>query len=847
MEIDGFDYPENLDQIREREYPNLRDTTYLDHAGTTIYAKSLVDQFARDMNNNLFGNPHSRSPSSELSTRRVDRVRLRILQFFKADPENFDIVFVANATAGIKMVMDAFIQCSRNSPYPFWYGYHRDSHTSLVGVREVASEGSRCFETDQEVEDWIEGRSEMELDQGFRPESQLGLFAFPAQSNMNGRRLPLEWPGRLRESSRPGHRNVYTLLDAAAYVSTAQLDLSNSETAPDFTALSLYKIFGFPDLGALIVRKASGHILEQRRYFGGGTVDMVICMKDKWHSKKVERLHEKMEDGTLPFHHIIALDSALDVHERLYGSMDRISRHTCHLAKQLYDGLSSLQHANGKAVCVIYKDPASQFGNSKTQAPTIAFNVQNSRGGWVGKSDFERLADLHGIQLRTGGVCNPGGIASSLGLAGWELRRNFMEGMRCGNGLDVLGGKPTGVVRVSLGAMTTQHDIRTFFQFVSTIFVDDRHRGGDFAVPGLGLEAPASQLVESLRIAPIVGCAAWEIPEKTAWEVRSTGLAWDREWCLVCARTGAPLIAREHPALKRLKPTIHLQEGVLRVRSSLYGIGEKELSVSLWDIPSAAATPRYGDGPLTAAPYTSRTISDFFSAAIGVPCTLARFPNDSIPQAAEGFFKRSLLAPSSRSIVMALGSGDSQSELFEANIVVSDPLNGAHRMGGWRYLQIGEQFFRVLDGDKVARINRLQKPFGTLAPTSPTAITKHLHNLPSPNHPSPTSQNPTITLHDPVRIFTSPNPTLHACLDSQAAFTVSGFRCPVPRCEMIVQDLDDHLRGHMHVGGTESETESVVMKEKEPLKVDGRREGREGRKRGWVSRLVARLRSLACV
>ncbi|KAH0560045.1 hypothetical protein GP486_003432 [Trichoglossum hirsutum] len=645
----GTSYPENIDQIREQEYPNLRDTTYLDHAGTTIYAKSLIDQFARDMAANLFGNPHSRSPSSELSTRRVDRVRLRVLQFFKANPEDFDVIFVANATAGIKMVMDAFIQCDKNttlphtqdSPRPFWYGYHRDSHTSLVGIREIASQGSRCFEADQEVEDWISGKLATELDHP-GSESQLGLFAYPAQSNMNGRRLPLDWSGRLRESSLPGHGNIYTLLDAAAYVTTAQLDLSNSKTAPDFTVLSLYKIFGFPDLGVLIVRKCSGHILERRRYFGGGTVDMVTCIKDKWHAKKAERLHEKMEDGTLPFHHIVAVDSALDVHERLYGSMDRISRHTCSLAKQLYDGLSSLRHANGKAVCVIYKDPASQFGNSKTQAPTIAFNVQNSRGGWVGKTDFERLADLHGIQLRTGGVCNPGGIASSLNLAGWELRRNFMEGTRCGNDLDVLGGKPTGVVRVSLGAMTNFHDIHHFLQFVSATFVDERHRFSELVTPGLSLEPPALQQVDSLRIAPIVGCAEWEIPAETSWEVRSTGLAWDREWCLVSEMTGAPLTTREHPAMKRLKSSVDIQEGVLKVRAQLEEVGETELTVSLWDIPSPtcevkANQPSEDDTELPVpTPYTSKTISDFFTAAIGAPCTLARFPADSFPQAAEG-------------------------------------------------------------------------------------------------------------------------------------------------------------------------------------------------------------------
>jgi molybdenum cofactor sulfurtransferase len=840
----------------------LLDTTYLDHAGTTIYAKSLVDQFARDMTTNLFGNPHSRSPSSELSTQRVDRVRLRVLQFFKANPEDFDIIFVANATAGIKMVMDAFTQCSRNpvshtqdSSHPFWYGYHRDSHTSLVGMREVASRGSRCFEADQEVEDWISGSLKTDLDQpGSEP--QLGLFAYPAQSNMNGRRLPLDWPGRLRESPLLGHRNVYTLLDAAAYVSTAQLDLSNARTAPDFTVLSLYKIFGFPDLGALIVRKNSGHILERRRYFGGGTVDMVICMKDKWHAKKVERLHEKMEDGTLPFHHIIAVDSALDVHERLYGSMDRISRHTCSLAKQLYDGLSSLRHANGKAVCIIYKDPASQFGNSKTQAPTIAFNVQNSRGGWVGKTDFERLADLHGIQLRTGGVCNPGGIASSLNLAGWELRRNFMEGTRCGNDLDVLGGKPTGVVRVSLGAMTTYQEIYHFLQFVSTTFVDNRHRFGDLITPGLSLEPPALQRVDSLRIAPIVDCAAWEIPAETAWEVRSTGLAWDREWCLVSEKTGAPLTAREYPSMKRLKSSVHMQEGVLKVKAQLGWDDESELAVSLWDIPSAAcevkatqpASDSNGELPI-ATPYTSKAISDFFTAAIGIPCTLARFPADSFPQAAEGFFKRSLLAPSRRSIVIATKSNldtDPQLDLTGVNIVVSAPKKGYSRgRDDWRYLQMGEQFFRVLDGDQVTQINRLQEPFGPFIPASTTI--KHLHTLPNPATPCPASQNPTITLHDPIRLFTAPNPSLHSCLDSQATFAVSGFRCPVPRCEKVVQDLEEHLRGHVHVEGFESETESVVTKDKESMmKADGGR--RDGRKRvRWISRVVVRLKSLACL
>jgi molybdenum cofactor sulfurtransferase len=392
----------------------LLDTTYLDHAGTTLYSRSLIESFSKDLGSNLFGNPHSASPSSALATERIDRVRSRVLRFFRADPEHFDVVFVSNATAAIKLVMQAFQDYSSTEEEgSFWYGYHYDAHTSLVGVRQVAGLGSVCFGSDSEVESWLQDKLDTEKAAFFRSRSsKLGLFAYPAQSNLNGHRPSLNWSGRIKTSPHSIHRNTYTLLDAAAYVTTAQLDLSNPNTSPDFTALSFYKIFGFPDMGALIVRKAAGHVLRYRRYFGGGTVEMVIAKDAAWHAKKSQSLHDELEDGTLPFHNIIALDSALDVHERLFGFMARVSAHTCYLSRVLYSELSSVRHSNGLPVCKIYRHSGSTYGNGKTQGPTIAFNVRNSQGGWVGKSDVEKLAIVRGIQLRTGGVCNPGGIAT---------------------------------------------------------------------------------------------------------------------------------------------------------------------------------------------------------------------------------------------------------------------------------------------------------------------------------------------------------------------------------------------------------------------------------------------------
>ena len=413
-----------------------------------------------------------------LSTDVIETTRLQALAFFKADPEHFDLIFVANATAAIKLVMDCLSDHSQRAES--WYSYHADSHTSLVGVRETAGRPSRCFMSDKEVDDWIHARQSRSFQEGILQDSPtdegIRLFAYPAQSNMNGRRLPLSWSGSIRSTNTPSSQ-VFTLLDAAAYVTTAQLDLSDPDNSPDFTALSFYKVFGYPDLGALVVRKASGHVLSERRYFGGGTVDMVVngtnvgTNTDAWHAKKSTSLHETLEDGTPAFHSILALSLALKVHHRLFGSMDNVSKYTCHLITRLYRKMSELSHANGLHLCKIYESSPSRYGNSKEQGPTIAFNVRNSRGEWIGKSDFERLAILNNIQLRTGGVCNPGGIASALEMSPMEMRSNFDEGLRCGNELDIINGKPTGIVRVSLGAMSSMKDIEYFISFLQH-FVD---------------------------------------------------------------------------------------------------------------------------------------------------------------------------------------------------------------------------------------------------------------------------------------------------------------------------------------------------------------------------------------
>ena len=536
------------------------------------------------------------------------------------------MIFVSNATTAIKLVAE----CLRDNPGGFWYKYHRDSHTSLVGLREVATMGHDCFES-ADMGAWLGGKTGLGTSSG---DEGLGLIGYPAQSNLDGHRIPLNWIARIRDMSRHSGQKVFTLLDAAALLSTSHLDLGDSIRAPDFTALSFQKMFGFPDLGALIVRKDSSHVLRQRQYFGGGTVDVVSCKGESWHMKKGGSLHQQLEDGTLPFHNIIALETAMRVQKRLFGSQEQISRQTAYLSSQLYDSLIALRHGNGSPVCTVYKATMSSYQNSQTQGPIIAFNLRDNRGKWVNLAEVEKLAAIKKIHLRSGGLCNPGGTASYLKLSAEQLKQNYSNGQRCDEESEHSNIAPTGTLRVSLGAISTIHDIMALLEFIKEFFICSLPE-----VPNPLQQTPSLPqfYVEALTVFPIKSCAGWHVPQNVPWTIKSEGLAWDREWCLVHQGNYTSLSQKKYPKMALIRPDLDLTNGVLRVRyhGSLSGSYPSEICVPLHGSPkdyhhysSRENPPTYkvcGDS-FKADIYTSHEITDFFTHVLDVPCYLARFP-----------------------------------------------------------------------------------------------------------------------------------------------------------------------------------------------------------------------------
>jgi molybdenum cofactor sulfurtransferase len=407
----------------DTEYPSLGPTTYLDYAASGPAPLSTFHRLSEKIATTLYSNPHSRSTSSVATSLEIEQCRGRVLEdLFGLDDARkraqWDVIFTAGATASMKLVGDAFPWQAGSK-----YCYLKQSHTSLVGVRGCAlTRGAVVAAMD--VDEMLESSQD---------NSSPTLFAYAAQCNATGQRLGLEYSRLLKQR----HPNACILLDAAAYLSTAVLELGSipSDLAPDFMVVSVYKIVGYPTgLGCLVVKRSSASFLHRNGYFGGGTIDAISVSSPFWSRPRRSLIpgpiHERFEDGTLPFLNIIALGHALDTHRRLYRSHRHVSKHVSALLRFATRELSLIHHANGRPVVQQHR----AFSGSKyleEPGPIIGFSLLGPSSEFIGHVHLEQLATVNGFQIRTGGLCNTGVLTSAFDLSDQDLMDEYNSGRTC--------------------------------------------------------------------------------------------------------------------------------------------------------------------------------------------------------------------------------------------------------------------------------------------------------------------------------------------------------------------------------------------------------------------------------
>ena len=681
---------EGISLDREIELPQLRDGVYLDNAGAGLPLRSHLDSYTRDLTTHLYGNPHSLHSASKLTDKIIGSVRDEVAQFLNTDLTQYSVLFTPGTTGACRLLAEAFCWGEGEGEgvrggHVYWNSelgeytqscaavqrallakqsccmYLEPSHTSVVGMREIARERGalsvcvreedlfggvpsnllpcpfvqresphsgpdtsipKLFKGITTAEEASETFLRLSRDRLSREEALkrqgLHLLSYPATCNFSGRRYPL---GALELLARSGLKlgdvtfppnSVKVFIDAAAALSTSEIDLSRD--SPHFLAVSFYKLFGFPTgIGALFVRNDSCQLMD-KRYFGGGTVWNYLSRHD-FHLRKDTK--EFFEEGTISYQSIFALHHGFQALRTLGLSMRGIASHTFSLTEYTHARLSSLRHYNGAQLCELYSSCPLL---AETQGAILSFNVMRSDGRYVGYTTLLILANSNSIYLRVGSFCNVGACQKYLKLSD-ELMLRFLEaGHTCGDKIDLVNGVPTGAVRISFGFYNTIEDADKLITMLERNFIESK------APVSVDVETSPVPSNESIRVReicvyPIKSCASFKVAK---WPVCDKGFVYDRVWVIRDSRNVIlkPNIDRN---MFKIKPSIDLESGIMHISYP----GMDPICFKIADnIEQSQLLKIRVHGVRLQAAASPKEVNDWLSRALGYPVVLAQQVSD---------------------------------------------------------------------------------------------------------------------------------------------------------------------------------------------------------------------------
>jgi len=422
--------------------------TYLDYTGGGQYAEFQLREHIALLNDNVFGNPHSKNLTSLAMTEIVEETRARVLEYFNASPDEYAAIFTANATGALRLVGEA---------YPFDAKGHLlltfDNHNSVNGIREFArAKGARVTYVPILPPDLRMDEQRLDLYLNEADPDGHNLFSYPAQSNFSGVQHPFELIERAKA------KGWDVLVDCASFVPTNRLDLS--QVHPDFVPLSFYKMFGYPTgVGCLLARREALTRLK-RPWYAGGTITFSSVQAEGYYLTPGEA---GFEDGTINYLNLPAIGIGLDFLES--AGIDTVHERVTCLTGWVLDQITSLRHSNGKPLVRVYGPLDTHI-----RGGTIEFNFYDPQEHLVNGYVVEKVANESRISIRVGCHCNPGAREVALGLDRDELAQCFLdkERMTYDQFLHVIDGKTTGAMRASLGLPSNFDDVWRLVEFIRT-------------------------------------------------------------------------------------------------------------------------------------------------------------------------------------------------------------------------------------------------------------------------------------------------------------------------------------------------------------------------------------------
>jgi len=261
-----------------------------------------------------------------------------------------------------------------------------------------------------------------------------------------------------------------------------------------------------------------------------------------------------------------------------------------------------------------------------------------------------------------------------------------------------------------------------------------------------------------------------------------------------------------------LRPEIDLSTGLLTVSSPATSLPPLQIPLHATPTSLHASASRVCGDKITALTYNAPSITQFFTAAVGVPCTLARLPPDSTsrnykphlgvqPDKRGSNQPQILLSNESPILLLNLASVDAlnhfisstggkaaSADVFRANIVLRS--TAAYAEDEWSRVAIGGECFEILGPCRRCHMvcidqttaEKDEEPFVTLAKTRRMGG-RILFGMHAAHLPLPTSDGvPTIRVGD----------TVHVCPRDRQA---EGETKPRPQPPLAVLGTQKHEGG----------------------------------------------------
>ena len=400
---------------------------YFDFANQQLFPDSLIENFTHVLHDNLYGNPHSESPSSERSTSAIEDIRDMIYKYFDTNISQYTALFTYSDAHALKLIAESFPFTDNRKFY-----YSKRSHEKIIGLRRFAK-SFELFE-DEESDAPIAPTKIQET----LPET-LCLVMFPLVDSFDGHVMTKREINSVFE--RFGGNAIAA--DATLYLQTHKLSLR--EFPFHAITFSFEKLFGFPNIGCCLVSNPFIETL-QKPYFGGGT--LVYALTDEDYVKLRLPPTDRFEDGSLPFLSIVSIESGFEFMNRLgfEATVEKIES----LKNMLIQELSDIRHTNGSPLVEIY---------GTEQSSIVTFNVLDPHANIVNYQLVVDRAAEQDIYIVGGCHSTPGTCLSSLRLEESDIAS---EGRKHNE---------IGAIRVSIGWSTTVLDIRSLIAFLTKQFV----------------------------------------------------------------------------------------------------------------------------------------------------------------------------------------------------------------------------------------------------------------------------------------------------------------------------------------------------------------------------------------